>query len=138
VAEVPGVVRGPSDGETALYLVQASPLPGATLSGCGQGASGCDGRIKITLRLVSPRGGPVLGVLAFLHSDRSTACFKGLSGPLELTAGVAWDVELVFAPADADSQCPTPLDITHVAAVAEGTVTAFGRQEWAARYHLVQ
>jgi hypothetical protein len=92
----------------------------------------------MTFRLVSARGGPVPGVLAFLHSDRATACFKGVSAPLEIAPGLPSDVEILFDPADTDQACPTPLEITHVAAVAEGTVTVFARQEWAARYHLVR
>jgi hypothetical protein len=138
VVEVPGIVRGPSEGETAVYLVAATPLPEATLSGCGNGASGCARRIRMTFRLVSPRGASVPSLLVHLHSDRATACFVGLSGPLDLPAAQGRDVEIEFDPDDTDQACPTPLEITHVAAVAGGSVAAFGRQEWAARYHLVR
>ena len=137
VPEVPGVVRGTAEGSTTLWLTGADPLPGATLAGCGGGASGCAGRVRMTFRVVSPSGGPALGVLAFLHSDRMLACFKGLVGPLDLTPG-GQDVDVVFEPADTDEACPTPLDITHVAVVVEGPGSASGRQEWAASYHLVR
>jgi len=136
LVEVPGTVRGPSEGSTALYLVQSDPLPGGTVAGCGTGASGCGGRFRMKFRVVSPRGGPTLGFLAFLHSERLSACFVGRTGAFDLPAGQPRDVAIVFDPADTDEACPVPLDITHVAAVVEGPVETFGRQEWAARFHL--
>jgi hypothetical protein len=90
----------------------------------------------MTFRIVSARGGPALGLLAHLHSERLTACFVGTTGAFDLSAGQPTDVTLVFEPDDTDTSCPVPLDLTHVAAVVEGPVETFGRQEWAARFHL--
>jgi hypothetical protein len=123
-------------GETDIRLVGAEPLPGSTLAGCGPGASGCDGRIRMTLRLESAAGGSTLGLVAFLHSDRAVACFRAGSPAVVLEPGAAHDVEVVFAPADSDEECFTPLDLTHLAVVVEGTTAVYGRQEWALRYHL--
>lgn len=137
VSEVPGVVRGASEGVTTVWLTAADPLPGSTVAGCGSGASGCAGRIRMTLRLVSPSGGPALGLVAYLHSDRMVACFAGRLGPFTLAPG-GQDMDVVFDPADTDEECPTPLDITHLAVVVEGTNAVYGRQVWAASYHLVR
>jgi hypothetical protein len=137
IQEVPGIGRGTSEGVTTIWLTSADPLPGATVAGCGRGASGCAGRIRMTFRLVSPSGGPTLGLLAYLHSDRVVACFVGRVGSLVL-APEGQDVDVVFDPADTDEVCPTPLDITHLAVVVEGTGSVYGRQEWATSYHLVR
>jgi hypothetical protein len=136
VTEVAGATRGASDGPTSMFLVAADPLPGATLTGCGGGAAGCGGRIRMTLRVQAQVGGPALGLLAFLHSDRMTACFRGALPPFVLDPGRAQNVEVVFDPADTDEACPTPLDLTHLAVVVEGTVDVSARQEWALRYRL--
>jgi len=136
VPEVAGATRGASEGETSIFLVGADPLPGATLGGCGRGASGCSGRIRMTLRLEAPVSGSALGLLAFLHSDRATACFRAVLPALALEAGRGLDVEVVFDPVDTDEACPTPLDLTHLAVVVEGNTDLFARQEWALRYHL--
>jgi len=123
-------------GETDIRLVAAEPLPGSTLTGCGAGVSGCDGRIRMTLRLESAAGGSTLGLVAFLHSERAVACLRATFPPVLLDPGTARDVEVVFAPADSDEECFTPLDLTHLAVVVEGTAAVYGRQEWALRYHL--
>ena len=138
VTEVPGSTRGASEGETSIWLLAAEPAPGAALTGCGGGASGCGGRIRMTLRLVSPAGGPALGLLARLHSDRATACFVAVEPAFVLPRGTSHDVGIVFEPADTDEACFTPLDLTHLAVVVEGSTTVFGRQEWALRYHLAR
>jgi hypothetical protein len=91
----------------------------------------------MTLRLVSPSGGPTLGLIAYLHSDRMVACFLGRVGSLVLAPG-GQDVDVSFDPADTDAECPTPLDITHLAVVVEGTGSVYGRQVWAVSYHLVR
>jgi hypothetical protein len=137
VPEVPGATRGASEGSTGIRLTAADPAPGATLSGCGGGASGCTGRIRMTFQLASPVGGPALGLLAHLHSDRATACYVATAPSFTLVRGMPHDVEVVFEPDDTDAACPTPLDLTHLAVVVEGTVEVFARQEWALRYRLV-
>jgi hypothetical protein len=137
VSEVQGVVRGTSEGVTTVWVTAADPLPGSTVEGCGSGASGCAGRIRMTLRLVSPSGGPALGLVAYLHSDRMVACFAARVGSLVLAPG-GQDVDVAFDPADTDEECPTPLDITHLAVVVEGTNAVYGRQVWAVSYHLVR
>ena len=138
VPEVPGATRGASEGSTDIRLIAADPAPGATLSGCGGGASGCRGRIRMTFQLTSPSGGPALGLLAHLHSDRATACYVAIAPSFTLVRGMRHDVEVVFEPDDTDAACPTPLDLTHLAVVVEGTVEVFARQEWALRYRLVR
>jgi hypothetical protein len=136
--EVAGVTRGASEGETSIWLVAASPPPGSTLSGCGAGASGCGGRIRLTFRVSSPAGGPSLGFLALLHSERTTACFRAVTAPLELPRGSGRDLDVVLDPMDDDVNCPTPLEIAHLAVVMEGTAAVFARQEWALRYSLLR
>lgn len=138
IPEVAGATRGASEGETSVWLVAAAPVPGSLLAGCGGGASGCGGRIRMTLRILSPAGGPSLGLLALLHSDRATACFRAVSPALALPRGTGQDVEVAFDPMDTDEGCPSPLEITHLAVVVEGTTAVFARQEWALRYSLVR
>jgi hypothetical protein len=92
----------------------------------------------MTLRILSPAGGPSLGLLALLHSDRTTACFRAILPALALPRGMGQDVEVTFDPMDTDQGCPTPLEITHLAVVVEGTAAVFARQEWALRYSLVR
>jgi hypothetical protein len=138
IPEVAGATRGASEGETSIWLVAADPAPGSMLAGCGAGASGCGGRIRMTLRVLSPVGGPSLGVLALLHSDRTTACFRAVSLAFELPRGTGRDVAVVFDPMDDDAGCPSPLEITHLAVVVEGTTAVLARQEWALRYSLVR
>jgi hypothetical protein len=138
VQEVAGATRGASEGETSVWLVAADPAPGSLVAGCRAGASGCGGRIRMTLRVLSPAGGPSLGLLALLHSDRATACFRAISPALTLPVGTPRDVEVAFDPMDTDEACPTPLEVTHLAVVVEGTSAVFARQEWALRYSLVR
>ena len=138
IHELAGATRGASEGEASVWLVAADPAPGSLLAGCGGGASGCGGRIRMTLRILSPAGGPSLGLLALLHSDRSTACFRAISPALALPRGTGLDVEVAFDPMDTDEGCPTPLEITHLAVVVEGTTAVVARQEWALRYSLVR
>ncbi len=138
IPEVAGATRGASEGETSVWLVAADPAPGSLLTGCGAGASGCGGRIRMTLRILSPAGGPSPGLLALLHSDRATACFRAISPALALPRGTGQDVEVAFDPMDTDEGCPSPLEITHLAVVVEGTTAVLARQEWALRYSLVR
>ncbi len=138
IPEVAGATRGASEGETSVWLVAADPAPGSLIAGCGGGASGCGGRIRMTLRILSPAGGPCLGLLALLHSDRATACFRAISPALALPRGTGQDVEVAFDPMDTDEGCPSPLEITHLAVVVEGTTAVFARQEWALRYSLLR
>jgi len=138
IPEVAGATRGASEGATSVWLVAADPAPGSLLAGCAGGASGCGGRIRMTLHVVSPAGGPSLGLLALLHSDRSTACFRAISPALALPRGTGLDVEVAFDPMDTDEGCPSPLEITHLAVAVEGTTAVLARQEWALRYSLVR
>jgi hypothetical protein len=138
IPEVAGATRGASEGETSVWLVAADPAPGSLLAGCGGGASGCGRRIHMTLRILSRAGGPSPGLLALLHSDRATACFRAISRALALPRGTGQDVEVAFDPMDTDEGCPSPLEITHLAVVVEGSTAVFARQEWALRYSLVR
>jgi len=134
--DIAGVTRGASEGTTDVRLVLADPPPGATIEGCGRGAEGCGGRISLLVHLQSAAGGEALGVLAHLHSDRVLACFVAEAPDVVIPPRTGVDVPLVFGPADTNEACPTPLELTHLAVVVEGTTSVFARQEWALRYRL--
>jgi hypothetical protein len=136
VPEVAGAVRGASEGETTVWLLDADPLPGTTLSGCGPGVSGCEDRIRLTFRLRSAVGGPTLGLRAYLHSDRAAACLRATHPSVVLAPGASQDVELTFQGADTQEVCPTPLELTHLAVMVEGPVQIAARQEWSLHYRL--
>jgi hypothetical protein len=132
---LPGVTVGTSTGPTAITLLAADPLPGSTVAGCGGGASGCAGRIRMTFRLAPTGSGSVLWCVGFLHAANMAACLQGRTAGLTLRAGEAQTVEMVFDTA-AYSGCATPVDITHLGFVVEGVVQVASRQEWALGYRL--
>jgi hypothetical protein len=134
---LPGVTVGTSTGPTGITLVGADPPPGSTVSGCGSGAAGCTGRIRMTFRLTPTGTGPVLWCVAFLHADNMTACLQGRTAPLTLRAGEPQDVEVTLDTADTSGRCATPVQITHLALTVEGVVEVGARQEWALNYRLV-
>jgi hypothetical protein len=130
------VTIGASTGPTLITLVSAAPMPGANVAGCGAHAAGCAGRIRMAFRL-SPTGtGPVLYCVGFLHAADKTGCLQGRTGPLSLHAGESQTIEVVFDQVDASDRCRTPLDLTDLALVVEGTVEVASRQEWGLRYRL--
>ncbi len=133
---LPGVTVGASKGPTAITLVAADPPPGSSVSGCGSGASGCAGRIRMTFRLTPTESGPVLWCVGFLHADNMTACLQGRTAGLTLRAGEAQTVEVIFATADTSGRCATPVEITNLALTVEGVVEVGSHQEWALSYRL--
>ncbi|MCG6923536.1 MAG: hypothetical protein LJF15_20965 [Acidobacteria bacterium] len=91
----------------------------------------------MTFRLTPSRSGGVLWCVAFLHSADKTACLQGRVDGFPLRAGEPQDIDLVFDVADHSDHCRTPLDLTDLAFVVEGTIEVASRHEWAIRYHLV-
>lgn len=132
---LPGVVIGARTGITQITLANATPLPGATLTGCGVTAAGCAGRITVSLDLLSPTGGPVIGGLFFLHGSNMRACLMGRVGAFELVAGITRRVEVVL---DQSDECGTPVDIRTAAAAVEGPNGIAARQEWGVLYTLTR
>lgn len=130
---LPGVVIGARTGVTQITLADASPLPGATLAGCGATAAGCAGRIKVSLDLLSPTGGLVIGGLFFLHSSSMRACLIGRIAAFELAPGTRRRIEVVL---DQGDECGTPTDIRTAAATIEGPNGIAARQEWGVIYTL--
>ena len=127
------MVIGARTGVTQITLADASPLPGATLAGCGATATGCAGRIKVSLDLLSPTGGPVIGGHFFLHSSGTRACLIGRMGAFELAPGTSRRIEIVL---DQGDECGTPTDIRTAAATVEGPNGIAARQEWGVLYTL--
>jgi len=135
---VPGLVSGAFSGPTAIDFVSADPALGSTIAGCGPHASGCAGRIRMTFRLTPSGTGPVLFGTGFLHAADKTGCLQGRIGAFALRAGEPQTIEVVFDQVDASDRCRTPLDLTDLAFVVEGTIEVASRHEWGLRYHLVQ
>lgn len=130
-----GVVVGARTGVTQITLSAASPPPGATLSGCGATATGCAGRITMSLDLLSPTGGPVIGLSLFLHGSNLQACLIGRVGAFELSPGTTRRVEVVLDQADL---CGTPVDVRTADASLEGPNGIAARQEWGVSYSLLR
>jgi hypothetical protein len=81
--------------------------------------------------LTPSQSGSVLWVVGFLHATNKVACLSAMTGPMELVAGQARAVELVF---DRSDDCAVPLTIATMAVVVEGTVQVASRQEWTVSY----
>jgi hypothetical protein len=125
------VVPGAGTGPTRITFVDAQPIPGSTLSGCGPRVAGCAGRVRMTFN-VPMTGGHVLFMRAYLHDTRKIACLTASTGSFDLGAGQRSAVEMVFD--QADDVCGTPLTIATMDAGMEGTVEIASRQEWGVRY----
>lgn len=130
---LPGVVIGARTGSTQITFSDATPLPGATLTGCGSTTIGCAGRITIRLDLLSPIGGTVTGLSVFLHGTNLQACLTGRIVAFELPAGTKRRVDVVLDQAD---QCGTPVEIRNADAAVEGPNGIAARQEWGVLYSL--
>jgi hypothetical protein len=134
--ELPGVTVGSASGPTAIKLVAADPMPGATIAGCGTHAAGCAGRIRMTFRLTPVGSGPVLFCVGFLHAADKTGCLQARTAGFSLRSGESQTVGVVFDQVDPSDRCRTPLDLTDLAFDVEGTIEVASRQEWALRYQL--
>lgn len=132
---LPGVVIGARTGITQITLADATPLPGATLTGCGATAAGCAGRIKVSLDLLSPTGGPVIGGVFYLHSSNMRACLMGRAGAFDLAPGTKRRIDIVL---DQSDECATPTDIRTADASIEGPNGIAARQEWGVAYTLAR
>jgi hypothetical protein len=129
------VVVGARTGTTQITFSDATPLPGATLTGCGATAIGCAGRITVSLDLWSPTGGPVIGLNLFLHGTNLQACLIGRVGAFELSPGASRRLVVVLDQAD---QCGTPVEIRTADASVEGPNGIAARQEWGVFYSLAR
>lgn len=132
---LPGVVIGARTGVTRITFAGATPLPGATLTGCGATARGCAGRITVRLDLLSATGGPVIGAVFFLHDSNMRACLIGRAGAFELAPGTTRRVDVVL---DQSDECGTPTDIRTADASIEGPNGIAARQEWGVVYTLTR
>ena len=128
-----GVVVGARTGVTQITLADATPLPSATLTGCGATAAGCAGRIKVSLDLLSPTGGPVIGGVFFLHNSNMRACLIGRVGAFDLAPDTKRRIDIVL---DQSDECATPTDIRTADASIEGPNGIAARQEWGVLYTL--
>ena len=127
----PPIVAGIRSGPVVIAFVDATPVPGSTIAGCGGLIAGCANRLRMQFTLAPAQSGSVLYVAAFLHATNKIACLSALTGPMELVAGQSRPVEIVFDRADA---CGVPLTIASMAVVVEGTVQVASRQEWTVAY----
>lgn len=118
-------------GPVAIEFVDATPAPGATVTGCGTSMAGCVNRVVMRFSLRAPQPGPVLNVHAFLHATNLQACLLTSTGPFTLTGGEARQLALVFDHSDA---CPVPLTIATLAVVVEGPVEVASRRTWRVSY----
>ena len=118
-------------GPVTITLLEATPAPGSTVTGCGAQIAGCVNRVRMRFVLSPPASGPVLHVVAYLHATNKVACLSALTGPFELQQGQSRSVELVFDRAD---NCGVPVTISTMAVVVEGTVEVASRQEWTIGY----
>lgn len=132
---LPGVVIGARTGVTRITLADATPLPGATLTGCGPTATGCAGRITVSLDLLSPTGGPILGAVFYLHAMNMRACLIGRTGAFDLAPGTTRRINVVL---DQSDECGTPTDIRTADASVEGPNGIAARQEWGVVYTLAR
>ena len=132
---LPGVVIGARTGVTQITLADATPLPGATLTGCGATAAGCAGRITVSLDLLSPTGGPIIGAVFFLHNSNMRACLSGRTGAFDLAPGTTRRINVVL---DQWDECGTPTDIRTADASVEGPNGIAARQEWGVVYTLAR
>ncbi len=125
------VVPGTATGPTRIAFVSADPPPGTGVSGCGQNATGCAGRVRMVFRLTPTATGEALRFIVFLHATSKRACFMATTGPISLRAGEAQSLQVVLDPSDT---CAVPFAISDMAAVVEGTGELASRQEWAIGY----
>ena len=118
-------------GPVAISFLDATPVPGSTVSGCGARIAGCVGRLRMRFVLRAQETGPVLHVNAFLHATNLQACLIAGTGEFTLGQNETRTLELVF---DRSDDCAVPLTIATMAVVVEGPVQIASRQAWSVQY----
>lgn len=118
-------------GPVEITFVDATPSPGATVTGCGTRISECVNRVAMRFSLRAQEAGTVLGVRAFLHATNLQACLLTTTGPFELARGETRQLAIVF---DQSDNCPIPLTIATMAVVVEGPVQVASRRAWTLTY----
>jgi hypothetical protein len=118
-------------GPVEIVFLDATPSPGATITGCGTHISRCERRVVMRFALHAREAGSVLGVHAFLHATNRLACLMTSTGPFELARAETRQLAIVF---DRSANCPVPLDIATMAVVVEGTVEVASRRAWTITY----
>jgi hypothetical protein len=127
------VAVGTHTGPTAITLLEAVPAPGSVVT-CGPEMADCQGRLRIRLLLAPTQTGTSLWTAVTLHATNHVACLRGQIPGASLEAGRSQEVEVVLDQSDAF--CRTPLTITNMAAVVEGTIEVASRQEWSIAYEI--
>ena len=127
----PTAVPTGSTGPVGIVFLDASPAPGATVTGCGTTVSGCRNRLSMRFSLRAQEAGPVLGVRVFLHATNLVACLIADVGPFDLARGEVRELAVVFAQAEG---CGVPLTIANMALVVEGPGQVASRQTWSVSY----
>jgi hypothetical protein len=125
------VVPGSATGPTRIVFVSADPPLGTTISGCGQDATGCPGRVRMVFRLIPAATGTALRFVVALNATSKRACFLASTGPLPLRVQEAQSFQVVLDPYDT---CAVPFAIRDMSANVEGPVELASRQEWAVGY----
>jgi hypothetical protein len=120
-----------STGPVGIVFLDASPPPGATITGCGTTASGCRNRLSMRFSLRAQEAGPVLGVRVFLHATNQVACLIADVGPLDLARSEVRELAVVFDQAEG---CGVPFTIANMALVVEGPGQVASRQTWSISY----
>lgn len=131
------VVRTVTEGPAIMTFLSADPSPGSTLSGCGTSVEGCEGRIRVRVRVETSTGGNIVDLSAYLYgTERRIACLISrdtLGGSFELRAGQPREFEFLF---DRSDDCPTPEKIRAMNVISSADVNASGRQGWLIEYGL--
>jgi hypothetical protein len=127
----PGPVATGHTGPIAIVVLEATPPPGSTVTGCGTTIAGCRNRVSMRFSLRAQEAGPVLGVRVFLHATNMIACLTANTGPFALARGETREVVVVF---DQPDNCGVPTDIANMALVVEGPIEVSSRQTWSLAY----
>jgi hypothetical protein len=128
---------GTHTGVVTIEYLSANFPPGFTLPGCGATISGCAGLLRLTFRLTNAgTGGNVLRTAAWLHGADKVPCMSFVGPPFQFPANSSRLLDAVFD--QADPNCTLPFETTDLAVNVEGSVGAYGRQEFGIRYRFTQ
>lgn len=126
-----------AEGSVDMTFLSAEPPPGTSLSGCGAQGVGCEGRIRMRIRIEPVENGHVVDASAYLYgTERRIACLIGRNitrGSFELRASEPRTLEIVFDRSDA---CPPPEKIRAMNLILSGDVAASSRRGWLIEYGL--